>query len=100
MKPAFAHIPDAYMELALDSDVWYWFVAAVAVIIRAMQAFERAALAVVERCILWPFVQIRRTVYHSASLAASARWAGKPPVKCKGCGTPCPSIRAARAHCR
>lgn len=68
MRPAFAHIPDQYMELALDSDVWYWFVAAVAVIIRAMQAFERAALAVVERCILWPFVQIRRTVYHSDSL--------------------------------
>lgn len=36
----------------------------------------------------------------AASLAASARWAGKPPVKCKGCGAPCPSIRAARAHCR
>jgi len=68
MRPAFACIPDQYMELALTSEMWYWFVAAVAVIIRAMQAFERAALAVVERCILWPFVQIRRTVYHSDSL--------------------------------
>lgn len=65
MRPAFACIPDTYMELALASDIWYWFVAVIAVIIRAMQAFERAVIAVVERLILWPFIQIRRTVYHS-----------------------------------
>jgi len=65
MRPAFACIPDQYMELALASDIWYWFVAVIAVIIRAMQAFERAVIAVVERLILWPFIQIRRTVYHS-----------------------------------
>ena len=64
MRTAIAYIPDAYMELALTSDLWYWFVAAVAVIIRAMQAFERAMLAVIERIILRPFIQIRRTVYH------------------------------------
>lgn len=68
MRPAFAHIPDAYMELALDSDIWYWFVATIAIVIRAMQAFERAAIAFVEQCILWPFVQIRRTIYHGDSL--------------------------------
>lgn len=65
MKPAFAAIPDAYMELALASDMWYWFVVAIALIICAMQAFERAVIALVERCILWPFIQIRRTVLHS-----------------------------------
>lgn len=65
MRPAFAAIPDAYMELALASDLWYWFVAVIAVIIRAMQAFERGMLTLVEKCILWPFVQIRRTVQHS-----------------------------------
>lgn len=68
MKPAIACIPDAYMELALASDPWYWFVTAIAVVIRGMQVFERAMLAVIERLILWPFIQIRRTVYHSDSL--------------------------------
>lgn len=65
MKPAFAAIPDAYIELALASDLWYWFVLAMAGVIHAMQAFERAVLALVERLILWPFIQIRRTVMYS-----------------------------------
>ncbi len=56
------------MELALASDVWYWFVATVIVIIQAMQAFERAVLRLVESLIIWPFVQIRRTVYYSDSM--------------------------------
>lgn len=68
MKTAIACIPDTYMELALTSDLWYWFVAAAALIIRAMQAFECAVLAVVEHMILWPFIQIRRTVYLSDPL--------------------------------
>lgn len=65
MKPALAAIPDAYVTLAMGSEVWFWFVSATAVMIHAMQVFERAMLAVIERLILWPFVQIRRTVYHS-----------------------------------
>ena len=65
MRQAIAAIPDAYVMLSAESEAWYWFVATIAVIIRAMQAFERAVIAAVERCILWPFVQIRRTVYHS-----------------------------------
>lgn len=68
MKAAFACIPDAYMELALASNLWYWFVAAVVVIIQAMQAFERAVMRLVESLIIWPFVQIRRTVYYSDPL--------------------------------
>lgn len=62
MRAALACIPDAYMKLALESDGWYWLLSMIAVIIRAMQAFERAVLAIVERMILWPFIQIRRTV--------------------------------------
>lgn len=65
MRSAISCIPDAYMELALASDVWYWFVATIALIIHAMQAFERTMLAAFERMILWPFIQIRRTVYQS-----------------------------------
>lgn len=65
MRLAIASIPDAYVMLALESDAWYWFVAIITVIIRAMQAFERAVIATIERCILWPFIQIRRTVYLS-----------------------------------
>lgn len=65
MRNAIACIPDVYMELALANDMWYWFVSAVAVIIHGMQAFERAVIALVERLILWPFIQIRRTVLHS-----------------------------------
>jgi hypothetical protein len=68
MKAAIACIPDAYMELALASEAWYWFVSTVALVIGGLQALERAMLAIIEHLILWPFIQIRRTVYHSDSL--------------------------------
>jgi len=61
MRPAFAAIPDAYIHLAMGNDAWFAFVSLLAMVIHAMQSFERAALA----AILWPFIQIRRTVYHS-----------------------------------
>lgn len=68
MRSAIACIPDCYIRLSLESDGWYYFLAAVAVVIRGMQVFERAVLAAFERLILWPFVQIRRTVLHSDSM--------------------------------
>lgn len=65
MRPAFAAIPDPYIALAMGNDWWFCFVSLLAVIIHAMQSFERAMIRLVERLILWPFIQIRRTVYHS-----------------------------------
>lgn len=68
MRSAIACIPDCYMRLSLESDAWSVFLSLVAVVIASMQAFERAVLRAVERLILWPFIQIRRTVHHSDSL--------------------------------
>ena len=65
MRPAFAAIPDAYVQLAMANEAWYWFVTATGCVIHAMHMFERALVFAVERLILWPFIQIRRTVYHS-----------------------------------
>lgn len=65
MKPALAAIPDEYVMLAMGNDWWLHFVSLVAVVIHIMQVFERAAIRIIERLILWPFVQIRRTVYQS-----------------------------------
>lgn len=68
MRPALSAIPDAYMELALGNNGWLIFVSMVAVVIHGMQIFERAMIRLIEALILWPFIQIRRTVYHSDSL--------------------------------
>lgn len=65
MRLSVAAIPDCYTRLYLESETWYWFLASIAVVIHVIQWFERAMIAVVERLILWPFIQIRRTVYHS-----------------------------------
>ena len=65
MKPALAAIPDAYVTLAMGSDVWFWFVTATAVMIHAMQVFERAVLRLVEAVILYPFRRILYTYQHS-----------------------------------
>ncbi len=68
MRPALAAIPLAYVELAHDSQAWFAYVCVLTLVIRAMQIFERAVMRVIERLIIWPFIQIRRTVYHSDPL--------------------------------
>jgi len=59
VRAAIACIPDCYLRLSLESDGWYYFLAAVAVVIRVMQAFERA--------VLWPLHRILETLYYSHS---------------------------------
>lgn len=79
MRLALAAIPDQYVTLAMGNDWWFAFVSLVAMMIHAMQAFERAVIRLVEDIIVWPFLQIRRTVHHSDSLMiefASATMAG------------------------
>lgn len=69
MRLAIASIPDAYVMLALENDAWYWFVAAIALIIRAMHAFERAVMAAIENFLLYPFRRIHHTYrYHDSSM--------------------------------
>lgn len=68
MRAAIAAIPDDYMALAMRNDAWFAFVALLAMIIHGMQIVERAVMRIIERLILWPFIQIRRTVLHSDSM--------------------------------
>lgn len=68
MRSAIACIPEPYMALALRNDRWFTFVSLLAVVIHCMQAFERAVIRLAERLVIWPFVQIRRTVHYSDSL--------------------------------
>lgn len=68
MRPAFSTIPTVYTELALDHDGWHYFICFVAMVIHGLQWFERAMIRLVEALILWPFIQIRRTVHYSDSL--------------------------------
>lgn len=68
MRAAVAAIPDTYLALAMRSDTWFTIISILTVVIAGLQAFERAVIHAVERVIIWPFVQIRRTVYYSDSL--------------------------------
>ena len=68
MRLAIAAIPDEYLVLAMSSNGWFTTVSLLAMVIAGLQAFERAVIRAIEHLIIWPFVQIRRTVYHSDPL--------------------------------
>lgn len=87
MKPAFAAIPEVYVQLAMANDAWYWFVTATGCVIHAMQLVERLVIGIVT----WPFNQLVKAlrdrdgmlIEHSSATSAGlmAVWAylGREP---------------------
>jgi len=67
MRPALSAIPDVYIHLAMESDPWFYFVSAIAVVIHMMQCVERVVLPAIAKVLLWPFEQMHAMVDRGAS---------------------------------
>lgn len=65
MRAAIAYIPDAYVELALCNEMWFYFVSLLAYLIHGMQAVERFMLRLFQTIVLFPFRRILHTFQNS-----------------------------------